>query len=166
MTTQAEYSTDVLFASQQALEELMPRLFTYSTLYFEARDVLSFLGRKLSGNFLGEVVTDQVDFSQMPKRLPGRRVKHRMKHNWLKMYTKAGVVLRVETVINDPTEFRIRRRARRHNRTVMAWVPLRKGVAFLSRYQRICGQCNARYLEATGSGRRSHPRPASARCSE
>lgn len=148
VTTQAEYSTDVLFASQQALEELMPRLFTYSTLYFEARDVLSFLGRKLSGNFLGEVVTDQVDFSQMPKRLPGRRVKHRMKHNWLKMYTKAGVVLRVETVINDPTEFRIRRRARRHNRTVMAWVPLRKGVAFLSRYQRICGQCNARYLEA------------------
>jgi hypothetical protein len=58
------------------------------------------------------------------------------------------VVLRVETVINDPTEFRIRRRVRRHGRSVMAWVPLRKGVAYLSRYQEICGQCNGRYLDA------------------
>jgi hypothetical protein len=148
VTTQAEYSTDVLFRSHQALEELMPRLLTYSTLYFEARDVLAFLGRKLSGNFLGDVATDQVDFSQMPKRLPGRRVKHRMKRNWMKMYNKEGAVLRVETVINDPTEFRIRRRVRRHGRTVMAWTPLRKGVAFLSRYQEICGQCNGRYLDA------------------
>jgi hypothetical protein len=148
VTAQAEYSTDVLFRSHQALEELMPRLLSYSTLYFEARDVMAFLGRKVHGNFQGDVVTDQVDFSQMPKRLPGRRVKHRMKRNWMKMYNKEGAVLRVETVINDPEEFRIRRRVRRHGRSVMAWVPLRKGVAFLSRYQEICGQCNRRYLDA------------------
>jgi len=148
VTAQAEYSTDVLFGSHQALEALMPRLLSYSTLDFEARDVLAFLGRKVHGNFQGDVVTDQIDFSQMPKRLPGRRVKHRMKRNWLKMYNKEGAVLRVETVINDPTEFRIRRRVRRHGRTVMAWVPLRKGVAFLSRYQTICRQCNGRYLDA------------------
>jgi hypothetical protein len=148
VTAQAEYSTDVLFRTRDDLEELMPRLLTYSTLYFEARDVLAFLGRKLTGHFLGDVVTDQVDFSQMPKRLPGRRVKHRMKHNWMKLYNKEGAVLRVETVINDPTEFRIRRRVRRQGRSVMAWTPLRKGVAFLSRYQAICGQCNGRYLDA------------------
>jgi hypothetical protein len=41
----------------------------------------AFLGRTVHGNFQGDVVTDQVDFSQMPKRLPGRRVKHRMKRN-------------------------------------------------------------------------------------
>ena len=148
VTAQAEYSTDVLFRSYQALEALMPRLLTYSTLYFEAHDVLAFLGRKPHGNFQGDVVTDQVDFSQMPKRLPGRRVKHRMKRNWMKMYNKEGVVLRVETVINDPEEFRIRRRVRRQGRSVLAWVPLRKGVAYLSRYQEICGQCNSRYLDA------------------
>jgi hypothetical protein len=71
-----------------------------------------------------------------------------MKRNWMKTYDKEGVVLRVETVINDPEEFRIRRRVRRHGRSVMAWVPLRKGIAFLSRYQEICGQCNGRYLDA------------------
>ena len=90
----------------------MPRLLTYSTLYFEAHNVMCFLGRQLNGNFLGDVVTDQLDFGQMPKRLPGRRVKHRMKRNWMKLYDKAGVVLRVETVINDPEEFPIRRRVR------------------------------------------------------
>ena len=37
----------------------------YSTLSFEARDVLAFLGRKVHGNFQGDVVTDQIDFSQM-----------------------------------------------------------------------------------------------------
>ncbi len=52
----AEYSTDVLFRSYQALEELMSRLLTYSTLYFEARDVMAFLGGNLTGHFLGDDV--------------------------------------------------------------------------------------------------------------
>jgi hypothetical protein len=66
----------------------------------------------------------------------------------MKMYKKEGAVLRGETVINAPEEFRIRRRVRRHGRSVMAWVPLRKGVAYLSRYQAICRQCNGSYLDA------------------
>ena len=37
---------------------------------------------------------------------------------WIKMYDK-GTVLRVETVINDPEEFRVRRRVRRTAR--MRW---------------------------------------------
>lgn len=84
VTAQAEYPTDVLLRSHQAIEESMPRLLTYSTLYFEAHDVMAFLGRKAHGNFQGDVVTDQLDFSQMPGRLPGRRVKRRMKRNWLR----------------------------------------------------------------------------------
>jgi hypothetical protein len=113
VTSQSEYSTDVLFRSRADLEELMPWLLQYSTLYFEARDVMTFLGRKLNGNFQGDLITDQLDFSQLPRRLPGRRVKHRMKRNWIKMYNKDGSALRVETVFNQPDEFRIRRRVRR-----------------------------------------------------
>jgi len=64
------------------------------------------------------------------------------------MYNKEGSVLRVETVINQPDEFKIRRRVRRQGRHVMAWVPMRKGVAFLPRYRQICAQTNARYLHA------------------
>jgi hypothetical protein len=46
-------------------------------------------------------------------RHPGARVKHWVKENWLKMYDKFGLILRVETVINQPREFRVRRRRER-----------------------------------------------------
>jgi hypothetical protein len=108
---------------------------------------MSFLGRKLTGHFLGEIVTDRFDVP-LRGRLPGCRVKHRMKQNWLKMYNKAGFVLRIETVLNQPEEFRVRRRVRRGRRRVTAWVPLRKSVAYLFRYREISLQSNSRYLNA------------------
>ena len=49
---------------------------------------MAFPGHKLHGNLQGDVITDQIDFSRMPKRLQGRRVKHRTKRNWMKMYNK------------------------------------------------------------------------------
>jgi hypothetical protein len=147
VTAQSEYSTDILFRKRADLEELMPRLCQYSMLYFGASDVMTFLGRKLTGHFLGEVLTDQREVNILGKRVPGRRVKHRMKSNWIKMYDK-GTVLRVETVINDPEEFRVRRRVRRNGRDAMAWVPLRKSVTMLFRYREISAQSNVRYLDA------------------
>jgi hypothetical protein len=147
VTAQAEYSTDVLFRRRADLEELMPRLCQYATLYFGASDVMTFLGRKLTGHFLGEVVTDQFQVELRGRRIPGRRVKHRVRCNWIKMYDR-GPVLRVETVINNPEEFRIRKRVRREGRDVLAWVPLRKSVTLLFRYREISAQSDARYLDA------------------
>ena len=43
------------------------------------------------------------------RREPGGAVKHWVKSNAIKMYDKAGAVLRIETVINDPTEFFVHR---------------------------------------------------------
>ena len=99
VTAQSEYSTDILFRKRADLE-LMPRLCQYGAIYFSASDVMSFLGRKLTGHFQGVVVTDQREVEVPGTRVPGRRVKHRMKFNWIKMYDK-GTVLRVETVINN-----------------------------------------------------------------
>ena len=82
VTAQSEYSTDILFRKRADLEELMPRLCQYSALYFSASDVMSFLGRKLTGHFQGEVVTDQREVEVPGTRVPGLRVKHRMKFNW------------------------------------------------------------------------------------
>jgi hypothetical protein len=84
-TTQAEYSTDVLFASRDKLAAVYPRLLDHATVNFGAADILTFLGRKLSPQFLGEVGSDC-----KKQRLPGARIKHRMKNNWLKMYDKFG----------------------------------------------------------------------------
>ena len=61
------------------------------------------------------------------------RIKHRVKVNWIKMYDKAGSVLRVEMVINDPTAFKVRKHVRRRRSRVTLWVEMRKGVANLFR---------------------------------
>jgi hypothetical protein len=136
---QSEYATDVLFKDRSALGDLYPRLVEHARACLSAEDVLKFLGRKLTGHFQGEVQT------QVGRRVEGVRVKHAMKSNKLKMYDKGGVVLRIETTINDPTEFRVRRKA---SSGKLAWQPLRKGVAWLWRYAEVSRTANGRYLEA------------------
>jgi hypothetical protein len=146
VTAQSEYATDVLFKTAAGLKELYPRLINHSMQNFSARGVMGFLGRKLVGNFRGEIISDLTDLTRF--RLPGVRIKHRVKENWIKMYDKAGIVLRVETVINNPTEFKVRKSVRRGARRVMEWVPMRKGVAYLFRYRDVALSANARYLDA------------------
>jgi len=147
VTSQSEYSTDIVFKSSSDLRELFPHLLSHSTLCFGAKDVMSFLGRKLTGHFLGEIISDMKDGS-LGRRIPGARVKHRVKENWLKMYDKAGSVLRIEMVINNPEEFKVRKKVTRKHRQAMEWVSMRKGVAYLFRYKEVSRKANERYLEA------------------
>jgi len=140
---QAEYSTDVLFAGRSQLAQLYGRLLDYATVNFGAQDILTFLGRKLHGNFQGEVLTDC-----KKDRAPGARIKHRMKDNWLKMYDKFGQILRVETVINAPREFRVRRRRQRNGALQAVWCPMNKGVANFYQFEHVAKTANGRYLEA------------------
>lgn len=139
---QAEIATDVMFASRPKLLDIWPDLVHHAALNLGAEDVLRFLGRKLHPSLAAEVVTDT-------KRRPeGWRVRHRMGPNWVKTYDKASV-LRVETVINNPREFKILRvvtdadgtRSRR-------WCPMRKGVSDLWRCYQVGMAANQRYLKA------------------
>ncbi len=141
VTDQAEYATDVMFRSRADLQSLYPALLRYASLAYRAEDVMRFLGRKLHPNFQGEVVSD------LKHRVEGARLKHRMKRNWIKMYDKHGRVLRVETVINQPREFKVRRVSRLRGRVRGRWTPMPKGVAFLDRTERICRAANRRYLD-------------------
>jgi hypothetical protein len=140
---QAEYSTDVLFQDRPSLADLYAHLLDHATLHFSAQDILTFLGRRLHPRFDGEVLTDC-----KKDRWPGARVKHRVKNNWLKMYDKFGHILRIETVINNPREFKVRRRVRRRGRSQMAWCPMNKGVANFYHYHEVARAANDRYLQA------------------
>ena len=142
VTAQSEYATDIMFKDPASLSPLYKKLHRHSTVCFSAEDVLTFLGRKLNGNFKGRVENDY------KKRLPGVRVKHRMKANEIKMYDKFGSVLRIETVINHPYEFKIRRRGKRRGETVMGWFPMAKRVTNLYRYAEVSMSANQKYLEA------------------
>jgi hypothetical protein len=139
---QAEIATDIMFKSCRDLLDIWPDLVHHAALNLGSEDVLGFLGRKLHPSLAAEVVTDT-------KRRPeGWRVRHRMGPNWVKMYDKVSV-LRVETVINNPREFRILRvvtdeQGRRERR----WCPMRKGVSDLYRNFQVGMGANQRYLQA------------------
>jgi hypothetical protein len=140
---QAEYSTDVLFTNRSALADLYPRLLDHAAVHFSAQDILTFLGRRLHPRFDGEVLTDC-----KKDRWPGARIKHRVKNNWLKMYDKFGQILRIETVINQPREFKVRRRRQRQGRACLVWCPMNKGVSNFYHYRRVAAAANDRYLAA------------------
>lgn len=142
VTEQAEYSTDIIFKDGADLNHLYKKLLNHAITCFGAEDVLTFLERKLTGNFLGEV------HGQYKGRNAGARVRHRMKRNWVKMYNKHGRVLRIETVINDPREFRVRRWGTRKGERVLEWFPMCKGVKNLYRYAQVSYSANKRYADA------------------
>ena len=114
----------------------------HATLNFSAPDILGFLGRHLHARFDGQVMT------QCKKdRWPGTWVRHGVKNNWLKMYDKFGLILRVETVINNSREFRVRHLRTRGRQRRMTWCPMNKGVCNMSRYQQVSSAANDRYLD-------------------
>jgi len=134
---QCEIATDIMFKDRASLEAILPDLFEHAILKSACQDVLRFLGRKLHGNFKGEVT------SSLKKRPEGWRAKHTMKRNSIKLYDK-GSVLRVETTINNPSEFKI---CHPTEDGKLRWAPMRKGVSNLYRYAEVGLQANQRYLE-------------------
>ncbi len=141
---QAEYATDLLFKSRAALAGLYRALFAYAVRTFTPKNILSFLGRKWNRRFGGEVHTHYENDCWF-----GTRIKHRMKSNWLKMYDKFGLILRVETVIKSPKEFWVyRTRWHRDGTSSAGYYPMTKSVASLVDYQTQALACNHRYLNA------------------
>lgn len=142
---ESEWATDVLFRSPSDLAELYPPLVQHALASFGSRDVMRFLGRKVptvgvNGNFQGEVVSD------LKARPEGLRVKHRVGANSIKMYDKQGSVLRIETTINDPSDFKVFRAKEGEENGPQDWRPLRKGVADVQRRAQVSQAANERYL--------------------
>jgi hypothetical protein len=141
---QAEYATDLRFTSKQALAGLFVRLLEFALLTFSPKKIFCYLGRKWHERFAGEIQTQYKSV-----REPGACIKHFMKGNWLKMYDKLGLLLRVETVLNQPGECKILRAChQRDGTTTTGWFALCKGVGNLHHYQSPALACNHRYLEA------------------
>jgi hypothetical protein len=139
---ESEYATDVMFKDAASLRAIYPSLVDHAIRRFGSDRVLRFLGRRTNSRFNGEVV------SHLGSRVEGVRVKHWVEENSIKMYDKQGSVLRIETTINNPRRFKVRRWATRQGRRTKAWIPMRKSVADVSRRAELSRAANERYLEA------------------
>ena len=149
--SESEYATDVMFKNPAALARLYPALVHQGIQHFGSTDVLRFLGHKVQangrvhGNLQGEIL------SSLKARPEGLRLKHQANGNSVKLYDKQGSVLRVETTLNRPHQFRVYRASERDPEQKKRWQVLRKGIGDLHRRAELCQAINGRYLEALAS---------------
>lgn len=139
---QTEWATDLVFENPRALASIYPRLVRHAMHHFKSPDVMRFLARKAHGNFTGDIESSFKD------RAEGVRVKHWARGNSVKMYDKAGSVLRVETTIAKTDDFKVLRPKQDDEDGKLAWRPLRKGVADLHRRAEVSQRSNDAYLDA------------------
>ena len=146
---ETEWATDVMFRTEDKLAALYPLRIHHGMTTFSSRDVMRFLGKiriPQSGGvdvrFNGEVNTKRLIRPEMVC------LKHRLNRNTLKMYDKQGSVLRVETTINDTSDFGVHRASEKDPSGPKKWRKLRKGVADLPRRASISQAANACHLTA------------------
>lgn len=139
---QCEFATDVMFKERSFLEDIYPSLVGHAFYDLTCTDVFTFMGRKPDPRFQGEAVSDYKN------RPVGCRIKFRLKSNSVKMYDKCSV-LRIETTINDPREFKIYAVVHHRDGTESKeWKPMGKSVSNLYRYAEVAKSCNQRFLDS------------------
>ncbi|MFQ5688498.1 MAG: hypothetical protein ACE5GV_17770 [Candidatus Scalindua sp.] len=139
---QIEYAYDILFESEDKLDAIYKQLLQYMTLSTMPEDIMSFLGKKLSGPQSGRIDTS------MKKTYLGYRIKHRNRAISIKVYNKSGNVLRIEITINDLSQFRVHREViGRDGQSVIKLAPLKKSIYSLEHVLRISKAAIKRYLD-------------------
>ena len=145
---ETEWATDIMYRSAAKLAALYPSLIRHGMSTFASRDVMRFLGKVripkegVDVRFNGEVKTKKLI------RPEGVCLKHWLNRNTLKMYDKQGSVLRVETTINNTSDFGVHRTSENDPSGPKKWRKLRKGVVDLPRRAAISQASNTRYLTA------------------
>lgn len=139
---QTEYSTDVVFKTQKDLAPLYESLSRTAVLAVKPEHIATFLGRKLDGRFKGELG------NQFQTRIQGTCIHHHMGPASIKLYDKFGLILRIETTVNDVTFFRNHRTVEHRDRTSESKVaPMRKNIYSLPPLRGILLAANHRYLD-------------------
>jgi len=138
---QVEYATDLVFKSREALSALYEPMIRTAIHAVKAENVATFLGRKLNGNFQDELGND------FNTRIQGTRIRHHMGPASIKMYDKHGLVLRIETTVNNVSFFKHRRRVEHRDGTSSKKIaPVRKSIYSLGVMRELLHASNYRYL--------------------
>ena len=138
---QAEYSTDLMFRSEQILVPLYDAISRQAVLAANAERVSGFLGKKITPQLAQEIG------SRLSTRIEGRCIKHYMGSAGVKVYDKFSRVLRVETTVNDVSFFKHHRKVEHKDRhATRELAPLKKTIYSLLDLREILLGCNQRYL--------------------
>jgi hypothetical protein len=138
---QVEYATDIVFRSAATLQPLYEQLTRESVLSVKAEQIATFLGRHITPQLAQEIG------NQLSTRIEGTCIKHRFGKCTIKMYDKFGIILRIETTVNDVTFFKHHRKVEhRQGPPTWALAPVKKTIYSLIDLGDILLGCNRRYL--------------------
>jgi len=139
---QCEYATDIVFRRQAELGAIYGNLTRTAIHTVKPDNIATFLGRKLSTQYEGEVG------NRFNIRIEGTRIKHTMGPVSLKLYDKFGLILRIETTVNDLTFFKHYREVEhRDGAKETKWASMQKTIYSLPALREILEAANRRYLE-------------------
>jgi hypothetical protein len=139
---QCEYATDVVFRKQADLQAIYDNLARTAIHTVKPDNVATFLGRKLSTQFEGEMG------NRFNIRIEGMRIKHTMGPVSIKLYDKFGLILRIETTVNDLTFFKHYREVEhRDGSKETKWASMQKTIYSLPALRELLEAANRRYLE-------------------
>jgi hypothetical protein len=139
---QIEYATDIVFRRQADLQPLYENLTRTAIHAVKPEHVATFLGKKLHGNYQDELG------NRFDLRIQGTRIKHTMGPVSLKMYDKFGLILRIETTVNDVAFFPHYRQVEHRDGTrVTKWTHMKKSLYSLPALRAAWRAANHRYLE-------------------
>jgi len=139
---QCEYATDVVFRKQPDLQAIYQNLARTAIHTVKPDNIATFLGRKLSTHYEGEMG------NRFNIRIEGTRIKHTMGPVSIKLYDKFGLILRIETTVNDLTFFKHYREAEhRDGSREIKWASMQKTIYSLPALRELPEAANRRYLE-------------------
>ncbi len=139
---QCEYATDIVFRKQADLQPLYESLSRTAIHTVKPDNIATFLGRKLDIRYEGEMG------NRFNVRIEGTRIKHTMGPCSLKLYDKFGLILRIETTVNDLTFFKHYREVEhRDGSRETKWAAMQKTIYSLPALRELLAAANRRYLE-------------------
>jgi hypothetical protein len=154
---QSEWATDFLFRDQHALDDAMGSMVRHAFIGGHPERLLHYFGHPLKKNgqpyrsFGGSLQSNILKLDH------GYRIRHWLNRNSVKMYNEANV-LRIETTINDPSDFRAHRRKEGAGEDAPTQLlPLRKGVADTFLRATVSQHINSRFADHVASTRSSTP---------
>jgi hypothetical protein len=149
---QSEWASDYLFRRRADLERLYPQWLRHALLTYKSAEVMRFLGRTVPlGSQMHRNLTKAEVTTNLKKREEGVRIKHWVEENSLKMYDTLfadTANLRIETTINDPTDFKVYRAKENDPEGPKDWRPMRRGVVDMPQRAALSQAANDRYAAA------------------
>ncbi len=145
-TYQSEWASDVVFCQQKVLEPWFDRWLRQALLTYDSSDLLRFFGRSPALYRKGRMRIE----TSVHAHFEGKRLKHWVEGNSLKLYTHANV-LRTETTINDTNPIHVERPPADDPTGTPARRTMRRTVVDLPQRAAFSQNVNERYLEALAS---------------